>query len=145
MQQVCRIGVAMESKNEFYIDPGLWKTTLVAAFIIGGMSVYAALLNGQYQYLLFAAILFALSFWQRNRLIITFFDDHFEMKASMLGSRQFIYIDQIVSVERKSLKRAKVFFEQAGHRKYIKLPLGILSPVDRDTLVGKIEKLSCKN
>lgn len=133
-----------KDKNDFYIDSGLWKTTLVAAFIIGGMSVYAALLNAQYQYLLFAAILFALSFWQRNRLIVSFFDDHFEMKASMLGSRQFVYLDQIVAVERKSLKRARVYFEQAGQRRYLKLPLGILSPVDRDALVGKIEKLSCK-
>jgi len=129
-------------QKEFFIDKGLWRTTFIAACVIGALSGYAVYLEGKYQYLLFTAILFTLSFWQRNRKIITFKDDHFEMKHSMLGARQFVYYNQIVSVERKSSKRAKLFFEQSGNKRFLKLPLGVLNASDREKLIDNISQVS---
>lgn len=127
------------AKQVFYIAKNLWKTTLAWGLIITALCVYAAYVDGNYQYLIFGALIIGIALWQRNRVIVSVFEKHIEIKDSIIKGRQYLYFDQIKEIKRKSEKKVKVYVDFNGRIKSFRLPLAILDVKDRSELMKLVE------
>ena len=121
----------------FYRNP-MWNRVEVlfgiVMIVISGVSFFKGLSVGAFQ-LSVGVMLIVLNFTFWTKPIVTIGDHEFRLKASPFSTRYVVQFSDVLELERPSDRQAHLWVRNLEKRKKVPLPLQVLSPVDRESLV----------
>lgn len=126
----------------FYRRPGQMKLELAMAvfMILAGVLSMGVLggIGGVQIGVGVLLIVLNIFFWQKPLVILH--KDFMEMKAAPLAAKYMIRYRDIVGIEQIKPNKARLLVRRGSNQQQVHLPLGILVPSDRESLVQSLRK-----
>jgi hypothetical protein len=124
----------------FYRNP-MWNRVEmlfgVVMIVISGVSFFKGLSVGIFQLIVgVMLIVLNVTFWTKP--IVTIGDHEFKLKASPFSARYVVQFSDVLELERPSDRQAHLWVRNLEKRKKVPLPLQVLSPDDRESLMTHI-------
>jgi hypothetical protein len=107
--------------------------------VISGISFSRGLRVGIFQ-LAVGAILIALNFTFWKKPILTISDHGFRLKASPFSSKYAVLFSDVLELECSGPRQAHLWVRHPKKKKKVILPLQVLSPADRETLLKHLRE-----
>lgn len=124
----------------FYRNP-IWNRIEVlfgvVMIMISGVSFFKGLSVGIFQ-LVIGVMLIVLNFTFWTKPIVTIGDHGFKLKASPFSARHAVQFSDMLELERPSDRQAHLWVRNLEKRKKVLLPLQVLSPDDRESLMSHL-------